>query len=293
MTKLSSKIPRRVWIAASEAMARIRPSYFAARVSRPTFIVSSGRSGTTLLNALFDRHPEVANYPTEANELWHPQLYPFATSKVDAPPFWLDAEAFTRASLTHRTARDELHLKACFGAYQTLQRADVFLNKTVMVTFMLDHVVELFPDARFIHLFRDGRAVAASWVIKDREKLQAGAYQRRGITYTDEQLLERYAAHWQQHVLALEASAARHRWRERGMLHELSYEQLCAEPRRELAALARFMGVAEAPFLEAELDGIKDTNFKSRATVNGPTLERVNQLAAEALALKGYGVDIK
>ena len=292
-TRLQQRIPRRAWIEASELLARLRPGFFSRRVERPTFIVSAGRSGTTLLNYLFDAHPDVANYPNEANNLWHPRLYPFSESKVDAPPFWLDPHGFTRASLAQRTPRDDEHLKATFGAFQTLQRGSVFLNKMVMVTFMLDKVVELFPDARFIHLYRDGRAVAASWAIKDKEKVQQNRYRERGIEYSDDQLLEQYAKHWQAHVLALEAAAAKHRWRQHGKLHELSYEALCADPRKELIALAAFMGVSERPFLEGDLREIKNTNFKSRETVQGLALEKLNRVAAEGLALKGYGADIR
>jgi hypothetical protein len=102
-------------------------------------------------------------------------------------------------------------------------------------------------------------------------------------------LLAQFASHWRDHLLALDAAATRHRWRERGLLHELSYEQLCDDPRRELAALADFMAIDARPLLDGDLGAIRNQNAKSRSMVHGALLERVNQIAAPALAAKGYG----
>lgn len=174
-----------------------------------------------------------------------------------------------------------------------MQRAPVLLHKTVMVTFMLDRVLELFPDARFVHLFRDGRAVAASLLLKDRDKREHARYREANLETSPDELLVRYAAHWQAHLLALEEAARRHRWHERGVLHEMSYEGLCADPRRELSALADFMGIAREPFTRRQFDDIKNTNHKSRTTIPAATLARMNEVAATALAAKGYSAEVR
>jgi hypothetical protein len=283
------RIPARVQVRAAKVVARAWP-YFPVR--RPVFIIGSGRSGTSLLEDLFDLHPDVANFPTEANELWHPRLYPYARATVRAPVYWQDPVEFTRISLANQTRADDRHLVATFGAYQAMARGAVFLNKSVMINFMLDRVIELFPGARFVHLFRDGRAVAASWVLKDRDKLASRSFREKLTAPGEDKLLEEYLACWQATLLAIADADRRHGLTAAGRLHELGYEELCADPRARLADLARFIGVSEQPFLAGDLGDIRNTNTKSRDSYSADRLARLNELAREGLAAKGYGPQI-
>jgi hypothetical protein len=260
-------------------------------VRRPHFIVGCGRSGTTLLSDLFDGHPEVASFPSEANELWHPRLYPWHSSRLDVPPFFVDPHRFTQASLRDRTAEDDLRLKAAFGAFQTLVRRPVFLNKSVMVTFMIDRIVELFPDARFIQLHRDGRAVALSWVKKEARKLEHPRYRDYGIDAGDRELMEVYIRYWQAHVLHIDEAVERLGLRRDGRYFEMSYEGLCAEPVGELTRLADFMGISPGPFTSADLTHIRNMNHKAQAEL-GDALGPLTEAGRDALTAKGHGPEI-
>jgi len=287
------RIPAKVIVEASCAAGRFAAPLFAGRVRNPVFIVGCGRSGTTLLNHLFDQHPEVANFPSEANELWHPRLYPWHESKVDAPPFFIDPVGFTRTSLALRTAADDRRLLGTFGAFQTVSRRPVFLNKTVMVTFMLDKVVELFPSARFVHLYRDGRAVALSALKKERDKLTRPRYVQQGHVFDDDGFLRLYVAHWQEHILALDEADRRLGLRRDGRLYELGYEELCRDPRAALTGLARFLGVSAQPFVAGDLGKIENTNYKARGALSGDALVRMSDAGARGLSMKGYGAEIR
>jgi len=286
------RIPARAVIATSRAAGRVGGRWLAHRVRNPVFIVGCGRSGTTLLNHLFDRHPEVANYPAEANELWHPRLYPWRRAQVDAPPFWVDPVAFTRISLAGRTEADDRLLLGTFAAFQTLARRRLFLNKTVMVTFMLDKVLALFPSAKLVHLYRDGRAVALSMLVKEAAKVSGSRYAEKGYRYERDALLDMYAKHWQDHILALAEADRRHGLTGRGRLFELSYEGLCRDPHTTVVALADYLGISAAPFTSGDLAGIRNTNYKSKQSLSADALARLNRLAAPGLAAKAYGAEI-
>jgi hypothetical protein len=286
------RLPTRAVVAAAERVGALAPRAFAARIRRPDLIVGCGRSGTTLLNHLFDDHPEVASFPSEANHLWHPRLYPWHTSAADVPPFFVDGAAFTRASLVRRGVADDLRLAATFGAYQAIRRRPVFLAKTVMASFMLDDVVRRFPEARLVHMVRDGRAVALSWVVKEADKLGHPRYREGGHAHGRDALLEIYARHWAEHLVALDEADRRLGLTASGRLFELSYEGLCAEPRRVLGGLADFLGISPAPFLAGDLSHIKDTNHKARAELGPEILRRMNVAARAGLDLKGYGDQI-
>jgi hypothetical protein len=280
---VQARLPHKLVVEVSRRLGGLRQEYFASRVRSPYFIVGCGRSGTTMLNDLFDHHPSVANYPTEANELWHPRMYPWHESTVETPPFFVDAKQFTERSLAQRTPTDDLRLRATFGAYQTLARRPVFLQKTVMVSFMLDKILELFPDARFVQLVRDGRSVALSWVVKERAKLKQPRYSR--YSFDEAELLAVYAKHWQDNILAMDDAVARLGLAAR--YHELRYEDLCANPTGELTSLARFLDVAPEPFLGERSAHIKTTNEKARA-IDPAHLAIIDDVAREARRRKGY-----
>lgn len=283
---LVARVPAKVAVRASAALGRL-PA-FARCVRRPHFIVSSGRAGTTMLNAVFDRHPEVANFPSEANELWHPRMYPWADSAVVAPPYWLDPAEFTRISVAQQTTRDARHVQATFGAYQALTGAPVLLVKTVMVSFMLDRVLELFPDARFVHLYRDGRAVAASWLLKDRAKLDTPKARAMGLAFDDGELLERYAAYWNLAIAELQRAEARHQLKAQDRWYDLAYEDLCTEPVAGLRGLATFLGIAPDPLLGADVAAIRNTNHKAQQSLDPAVLARLSALAGSGLQSLGY-----
>ena len=66
---------------------------------------------------------------------------------------------------------------------------------------------ELLPDSRFLHVCRDGRAVALSAARKEAQKIEQfpQPYESRGIRWPIEALIDRFALYWQAHVLEIEA----------------------------------------------------------------------------------------
>jgi Sulfotransferase family len=284
---------RRARAAMAQALASVLPRTMEARVGDVVLFVGCGRSGTNVLARLLDTHPEVAVYPHEANELWHPGLYPWFRSLREVPPIWRDAHAFTAASVRGRTAADDRRLKAVLGSYRTLHRARYVMNKSVLITFMIPRVLEIFPDARFIHLVRDGRAAAHSFAKMERRKIdrRPEPYRERGLDLPFDQLLDDFARHWQDHISELEAERQALKLDGQGRIHELHYEDLCADPERELAELARFLDLDPAGF---RLDGgrrgpIENQNHKFREELDAETIERITALTEPQLSLKGYG----
>lgn len=88
----------------------------------------------------------------------------------------------------------------------------------------LDRATAMLPDARIVHVVRDGRDVSLSWL---------------GI-WTGPVNLAQAAATWREHVEAKCAWGARHPTR----YLELRYEDLLAEPQASLRRLAEFLGRA-------------------------------------------------
>lgn len=134
---------------------------------RPVFVLSLPRSGSTLLQRMLATHPQVAT----TSEPWVllPQLYALR-------------ERGAAAEYGHRTAaraiadfadalpggRDEYLAEVRRSVLALYERAagDAawFLDKTPRYHLVVDDVMALFPDARFVFLWRNPLAVAASMI---------------------------------------------------------------------------------------------------------------------------------
>lgn len=284
------QVPNKTAVIIAKSFARVAPAFCHQRLHNPVFFVGCGRSGTTILSQTLAGHPDLAVYPGEANELWHPHLYPWVQATLDAPPFWADPMVFTQVSLSQPDrARYDRQLQAAFGAYQFLHGGRVFLNKSVMVTFMMPYLLQLFPDARFIHLVRDGRAVALSYAQKEQEKIQQAEaiYQQKGYAPSFDQLLETFAHHWQDHVTEIERQkTALNLTKDR--LLELSYESLCAHFIFEMTRLCDFMGVSFAALPLPENVQFRNMNHKVGESLSHEQLAFLNHIIANSLKDKKY-----
>jgi hypothetical protein len=129
--------------------------------SQATFLVGSERSGTTLLRLMLDAHPKLAfRYEFELaveampdDEHWPAleEYYEFLSRVrfVDEPPAIdraLDYPALVRSFLEQKRLADR---KPFVGA---------------VVHKHFDRLLRIWPDAKFVHLVRDGRDVAHSCV---------------------------------------------------------------------------------------------------------------------------------
>lgn len=142
------------------------------------FIVGSGRSGTTLLRAMFDAHPDMA-VAHEAHVVAamgrHRRRYErrggfclerFAADLFADPKFrrlGLD-EAAVRAALgRHAPATFADAMRAVFASYADGHGKPRFADKTPGYVLRIRLLARIFPEARFIHVIRDGRDVALAF----------------------------------------------------------------------------------------------------------------------------------
>ena len=142
----------------------------------PFFIVGSARSGTTFLRLTLNAHPEVA-VPPESRFIT--ELDPGgAEIEVDAFLGRLSAhKRFAAWGLPISAVRAELHglertsyatgIGAAYRAYARRQGKSRWGDKTPRYVEHIPEINRLFPDARFIHLIRDGRDVALSYADVD------------------------------------------------------------------------------------------------------------------------------
>jgi hypothetical protein len=273
---------------AVHAAKRLAALPIAIAPSRPLFIIGCARSGTSVLKRLLGAHPDIDAYPSEANELWHPTSYPWAPSEHRTPPLWQAPAEFTADSLAHWPTAHGERIRRVFGWHQRLRRRPVFLGKSSMINFMLADVARLFPDARFIHIVRDGRAVAFSYAEKEHRKLLAApaVYRAADAWYDKEALILQMGELWQATLAEIDRTGAALGWTAAGHCHVCRYEDLCSDPAGTLAELLAFIGVARpAP---APAEAVRDMNHKFRERVSPALLRELTEALAPTLAVHGY-----
>lgn len=199
----------------------------------PFFIVGSARSGTTLLRLILNAHPEVA-VPPESRfivELWR------GSDVVRTDDFLRELAAHKRFQtwdLPVETVRHELGtaadvaytdaIEAAYHAYARVNGKSRWGDKTPRYVEDIDLLARLWPDARFVHLIRDGRNVALSYAHVPFGPKTVG----------------RAAALWARRVCAGYASGRKlggERYR------EMLYEDLVEDAEAEVRDLCDFLGL--------------------------------------------------
>jgi sulfotransferase family protein len=146
-------------------------------VSRPPapmpVIVGAARSGTTLLRLMLDAHPELA-IPPETHFV--PDVAELGSTGPDLRYAFLHVLVTARTWHDMRISDDELAaaledvepftvsggLRAFYALYAARQGKARWGDKTPMYVRRLADVERVLPEARFVHLIRDGRDVALS-----------------------------------------------------------------------------------------------------------------------------------
>ena len=264
--------------------ARLAPGLGERRLGRPCLVVTAGRSGSTFLMRVLDELSGLAVYPGEANRLWHPRAYPRRRFGDRVPSIWRQPGRFADYTLRHRTATDARRLRAALGGYRALMGGGGLVVKSAMIQFILPWVVEAVPGARFLHLVRDGRAVALSYG----RRLLARRARGGEAPEPDAELLRQLASYWQETVDAVARADAELGLGADGRLLEVTYESLCADPAAELRRLAAYLGVAQ-PAAGAPLPAAFDNrNWKAASAIPAVLAEELTALMRSGLERYGY-----
>ncbi len=204
---------------------------------RPFFVVSAPRSGSTLLRLILDAHPRLAVPPPGwLFDLVYPYLYSYGdlaqrsnlvalaedilgTPTVGKWPLKPSPQALADAGVEPSFAGLYAALHRTYAESEGKQR---WGEKTPRNAFWMDEIKTLFPDARFIHIVRDGRDQAID--ISDSVLWPNSVYSGANL--------------WQRYVMAIRDSAAR---LPADVFIEIRYEDLCASPEATIRRLCEFL----------------------------------------------------
>lgn len=212
----------------------------------PFFVVGFQRSGTTLLRMMLDSHPRVA-VPLDTTGLWaryDERQGEFGALETPADRrrmveallgeerirLWeTELDAHDIAARVEETGGDYPSVVAAFHrAYAEARGKDRWGSKDPGDMLRIDRIHGWFPEARFVHLVRDGRDACLS---------------QRDQPFGHDDLLA-CGADWRQQVWWVRRIG---RILGPGRYHEMRYEDLVTDPEAELRSLCRMLDLEFDP----------------------------------------------
>ena len=272
--------------------------------SSPLIVLGVRRSGTTLLRVMLDRNPALA-VPDES--YFVPQLARRHSGVVDAEAFtddlrrlptlveWgLSADsvgARLRPGMTTGQA-----IAAVFEAYASVRGKTRWGDKTPLYMQYLPLLEALFPTALYVHLIRDGRDAALSYLAVPDGIMTAGWGHPRDAAG--------FACQWATEIRGAQELARR----VGGRYLEVRYEELVAAPASELQRVCSFAALA---YDDAMLGYVGETESARkehqqrlnepprvgvrdwRTEMAGPDREAFEAVAGDLLHELGYEVAVR
>jgi sulfotransferase family protein len=209
------------------------------------FVVGVGRSGTTLLRLMLDAHPDLAIPPETHFIRKLVRIYERGTPSSSEA---LDVIAGSRRWRDFGLSRDDLRvrleqidmltageaLRTFYATYAERFGKSRWGDKSTIYLTRMAKIERVLPEARFVHLIRDGRDVALSLV----------------KTHLRGRSLEKAAGNWASRVMF-----ARRQGREIRHYLEVRYEALVRNPEAVLRRVCDFVELPwNAKMLEYHLD---------------------------------------
>jgi hypothetical protein len=213
------------------------------------FIVGCARSGTTLLHRIVDAHPMVTITP----EMHWISKRPGADGGRDQPlitpevvseladhkrfsQFGMDREDFEGLLGPGESVPYREFLGRLFELYGRVREKPLVGNKTPSYVRHLPELHGSWPEARFVHIVRDGRDVCLSVLSWKKVGKILGRY----ATW-EEDPVSTASLWWERKVRAgHDAGAALGP----GLYHGMRYEELIRDPEGECRALCRFLDLS-------------------------------------------------
>jgi hypothetical protein len=257
-------------------------------IDRPIFILGSGRSGTTLLLDILTKHPDLAwisnigdlhpdrPWLSTLARVWDiPTLGPKIAGRIPAllhsdetirvyyycgihNLHWVKQDALTEADITPKESKC---FKELIEQNLKFRGKTRFINKNTNNCMRVRYLKGIFPDAKFVHILRDGRAVANSlyhvkwW--KDLKLWWSGSTPREWEEAGNPPI-KLCGLHWQRQVEEiLKAKPTIHPQD----YYEFWYEEMAADP---LSQLRKILDFCELPWntrFEKAINKIPISNY--------------------------------
>jgi protein-tyrosine sulfotransferase len=196
----------------------------------PLFVLCVPRSGSTLLGRVLDVHSQLACPPEiELVRTFEEIRHTFEEAWPQDPP-----AAHSQAATLCRELADRT-----YGAYARENGKRRWVSKTLNAALSPDILLDYFPQARFLCLYRSCADTVAS--LFDASNTGYDRYGLESFVVKDiHNIYQALAAYWLDRSERIEAFESMHRER----CHRVRYEEMVVDPHGTFIALFAFLGIA-------------------------------------------------
>jgi hypothetical protein len=261
-------------------LSRLRSRRREQRREPAPFVVGVNRSGTTLLRMMLDAHPlltippETHFIPEVIRRANHENTRRRLIRSITKHPRWgdfgLDEGEFRARAKEIRPLTAAGAIRCFYELYAEQQGKPRWGDKTPRYMRAMPRISRALPEARFIHLIRDGRDVALS--------------QRERVIDDEDVTMAAMAERWQRRIAAAREGAAEVR---PGIYMEVRYEDLVGDTETTLREICDFVGLEFDPAMldyhRRAGDRLAEMNRDLDNADNGVVRTADNRLAAHAL----------
>lgn len=231
------------------------------------FVVGAPRSGTTLLRLMLDAHPRLA-IPHETAFVPGTLALGDGAGRDDLARFLLAFPTWPDLATSEGELRDALArvepftvadgLRAFYRRYAAARGKERWGDKSPHYAHHLPEIAAAFPEARFVHLIRDGRDVAVSL---------------RPLWFAPGQDMTSLAEEWSRYVVAARTAGANLGSR----YLEMRFEDLVRDPRGELSRATDLLELPFAPEMLRYFEGATERLREGQARVDAAGRVLVSQ----------------
>ncbi|HEX6669848.1 MAG TPA: sulfotransferase [Gemmatimonadales bacterium] len=286
------------------------------KISKPIFIVGTGRCGSTVFHRLLARHPRTMwlsglsdRYPARpawnraaVSAMHRPLLRRFLgrVQPSEAYLFW-DYHAYGFSAPCRDlvrgdvTARVRKQVRAALESQLTPEHDRLLIKITGWPR--IGYLREVFEDARFVHIVRDGRAVASSLLHVDFWRGWQGPHGWRAglLSPEDQAVWESYdrsftalaGLEWRIQMRAMDAAR---RDLDPSQFLETRYEDFCRQPWESCRRVLQFAELPESAAFERQVraEPIRDMTTRWRGDLTQAQQDLLDDLLREDLPRYGY-----
>ncbi|MAB47552.1 MULTISPECIES: sulfotransferase family protein [Winogradskyella] len=245
------------------------------KIEAPIFIIGTGRCGSDLMVDVLETNPGIQIDKNEQYDWFLPALF---GGKERSPMLsdLINYRLTAKESLKQWTAYYRFKLKLIIENKINANNK-VFILKSPAITFLLDEIDKMFPDAKYIHLYRNGFSVSKSWCTKEYPRVKA--YQD---AFSEEDFLFKCAEYYNDSIIEISNFLTKIG---KDRQHSISYEDFCENPKGELSKILQFVNVNQQ--CTFDLSKIVSTNHKVN-NLNPDIKLKLNGIMSKSLTVLGY-----
>jgi hypothetical protein len=245
------------------------------RCDSPVFILTASRSGSTLLRVILDSHPRLACPPETEISSACMQLAMTCDVLENAAAALPDGDSQELPPAVRSAVREAVD--RAYGYYLAQRGKQRWCDKSLDSFLHAELMAQLYPDARFICLFRHCMDVIASGVEACPWGLQRYGFDPFVAQYPGNSVAA-VGSYWLSCAQAILSFCDDHP----GSCHQIRYEDLVTAPEKTVAAILSFLGEQQVP-------GITRACFDTPHEANGPADEKLWFTSAVTAGSMGRG----